>query len=109
MDAMEKHVYLDDLRNPPAGQEWVVIRSSADAIEFVKNNGMPAYWSFDHDLGGDDTTMVFLKWLIEYDIDNSGMIIPADFSYNIHSANPVGVKNIDGILQSYLSFKKHYV
>ncbi len=104
---MENKIYLDDLRTPPAGQEWVVVRSSYEAIEFVKNNGMPVYWSFDHDLGSDDTTMVFLKWLIEYDMDNAGTIIPADFTYNIHSANPVGVKNIDGILCSYLSFKNN--
>lgn len=63
--------------------------------------------SFDHDLGDDDTAMIFVKWLIDYDLDNNGKIIPENFSYNVHSANPVGKENIEGLLQSYLNFKKN--
>jgi hypothetical protein len=50
--------------------------------------------------------MIFLKWLIDWDITNDGKIIPEDFLWNIHSANPVGTKNIDGLLQNYINFKK---
>jgi len=47
----------------------------------------------------------FAKWLIERDMDVSDM--PADFSFNVHSANPVGSANIQGLLDSYLSFKEN--
>lgn len=96
-------IFLDDLRPAPAG--YVLLKSSQEAIEYVKQNGCSNHFSFDHDLGKDDTTMVFLKWLINEDLDNSGSIIPEDFTYIIHSANPVGRENIDSLLTSYLKFK----
>ena len=98
-------IYLDDIRTPENEAEWVILRTSGEAIHYVRKNGCPSFWSFDHDLGGDDTTMVFLKWLVDYDIDSNGKIIPEDFQYNVHSANPVGVKNIDGLLKNYLNFR----
>jgi hypothetical protein len=98
-------LYLDDLREPPGDREWMIVRSSKDAINYVVNHGAPEYISFDHDLGGDDTAMIFLKWLIEYDLDNNGGIIPPLFAYTVHSANPVGKKNIYGLLDGYLSIK----
>ena len=99
------NLYIDDIRNPPNLTEWIVVRSSEQAINYVKENGMPNFASFDHDLGGDDTSMVFLKWLIDYDMDNKGQIIPSDFSWTIHSANPVGKDNIDSLLKAYMKFK----
>ena len=98
-------MYLDDIRNPKTNKDWVILRNSEEAINYVKQNGMSSFASFDHDLGGDDTAMIFIKWLIDYDLENDGKIIPADFQWNVHSANPVGVKNIDGILKSYMLFK----
>lgn len=100
-----KALYLDDLRNPTTDKNWVVVRSTAEAIEYVFNNNMPNYASFDHDLGGEDTAMLFIKWLINFDMDHNGAVIPKDFTWNVHSANPVGVKNINGMLTSYLNFK----
>lgn len=99
-------MYLDDIRNPKTPGPWIVLRTSQEAIDYVKEFGMPSIASFDHDLGGDDTVMLFLKWLIDFDLDNNGAIIPDDFIYNIHSANPQGRDNIDGLLKSYLNFKK---
>lgn len=96
-------IFLDDLRPAPEG--YVLLKSSQEAIDYVKQNGCSYHFSFDHDLGEDDTTMVFLKWLINEDLDNSGSIIPEDFTYIIHSANPVGRENIDSLLISYLKFK----
>ena len=60
-------LFLDDLRNPSDVHEdamgWVVLRTSVDAINFVREHGMPEVMSLDHDLGGDDTAMQFLKWM----------------------------------------------
>ena len=94
-------MFIDDIRNPPSN-DWVVIRSSNDGISHIKKYGMPTFISFDHDLGGNDTTMVFLNRLInevwfndEICLDN---LIP---NYIIHSANPVGAANIDGFMKSW--------
>lgn len=88
-------MFIDDERNPPIG-DWVVVRSSDQAIKFVQENGPPAFISFDHDLGGDDTTMVFLKKLV--DIWDDTDLIP---DYQVHSANPVGSKNIVAFMESW--------
>jgi hypothetical protein len=51
-------LYIDDIRNP--NYDAVVVRTSKEAISYVKENGCPNFISFDHDLGGDDTAMIYL-------------------------------------------------
>lgn len=97
-------LFIDDLRDSP-GVEWVVARSSSEAISLLKDRGCPARISFDHDLGGDDTAMVVAKWLIETDLNCSGRFLPDKFEFSVHSANPVGAANIQGLLDAYLSYK----
>lgn len=99
-------VFLDDLRFPP-DDSWIVLRNSKEACDFFDKHGLTGHWSFDHDLGGDDTTMIFLWYAIEKDMDNSNMI--RNFTYDVHSANPVGVENIRGLLKSYLNHKEQNV
>jgi hypothetical protein len=98
------YLYLDDERNIPVhyGREhnWVVRRSSKEAIDYVTKCGLPQFMSLDHDLGGDDTTMNFLKWLAyEYWPQLPPETkIPA---YVVHSANPVGRQNIISFMESW--------
>lgn len=89
-------MYIDDVRNPPPG-DWVVVRSSNEALECVQKNGMPAFISFDHDLGGDDTTMVFLRMLAKELLFNYSN--PP--KYIVHSSNPVGKLNIISFMDSW--------
>lgn len=98
-------LYIDDIRSPKTSGNWIILRTSDEAIEYVKKHGLPNFVSLDHDLGGDDTVMIFLKWLIEYDLDNDGKIIPPEFTWNIHSANNVGTNNMNSLLTSYLKQK----
>ena len=98
-----KTMYLDDIRTP-ANKFDFIARSSDEAKAIVHAYGCPSFISFDHDLGEDDTAMVFIHWLINRDLDNPGTI-PADFSFNIHSANPVGRDNIQSLLNSYIKSK----
>ena len=97
-------LYIDDIRDPK-GDGFDVRRSSNSAIIYMIENGIPEYISFDHDLGGEDTAMVVVKWMVTQDMDNK-YIIPENFEFNVHSANPVGVANIEGYLKSYLKFRK---
>ena len=93
-------LYIDDIRNPKS-EGWVIVRSSVDAIQFLRNIGCPEYISFDHDLGGEDTAMKVVKWMVEQDLDNPGFI-PWNFEFNVHSANICGKQNIEGYLNAYM-------
>ena len=94
-------LYIDDERFPKTKKDWDIVRTSDEAINYITQNGCPSYISFDHDLGGDDTAMAVVKWLVEKDLDCKGFI-PLDFEFNVHSANPVGAANIKGYLNAYL-------
>lgn len=102
-------MYLDDIRNPVHEYDVIVI-SYDEAVDFVKNNGIPSYISFDHDLGCDDFGIVlksgydFAKWLVEQSLDGV-LEFPSDFTFDVHSANPIGRNNINAILNNYLNFK----
>ena len=93
-------LFIDDERFP-VDSSFVVVRSSAEAMDWVKANGIPQHICFDHDLGGDDTSMVFLKQLSEWMMDN-WKTFPEGFSYGIHSQNPVGRENIKGWMTNML-------
>ncbi len=103
-------LYLDDMRTPK-DSSFKIVRSYAEAVDYVKENGIPHYISFDHDLGVDVYNKIlpsgydFAKWLVEMDMDNK-FTIPADFIFNVHSANPLGRANIESYLKNYLEFKK---
>lgn len=110
---MTWNLFIDDERFPPDdGRDWVIARSYGDAMVEVLNRGFPAYISFDHDLGHDKYTgFYFAKKLVENDIisgdreSRSAYKFPADFGYYVHSQNPVGKANIEGLLNNYLNFK----
>jgi len=104
-------MYLDDIREPKDIYD-VIVRSYDEAIEHIKEYGFPKFISFDHDLGIDDngvekTGYDLAKWLVESALD--GLLeFPQDFSFYVHSANPIGKHNIESILNNYLNFKFMY-
>lgn len=108
---MTYKLFLDDERDPPNDNtqcvtgvpvpKWLIARSSCEAISIVESNGIPDFISFDHDLGGDDTAMRFIWFLINSHMDGSLESFPTD--YYVHSQNPVGVQNIKGLMSSYIN------
>ncbi|RMG21239.1 MAG: hypothetical protein D6732_27515 [Methanobacteriota archaeon] len=96
--------YLDDSRTLDGFD--VCLRSTHEAISFVEKNGCPSFISFDFDLGGNDRAIDFVKWLVEKDIDSAGTIIPKNFSFDVHSANPVGSAELMAYLNGYLTFRQ---
>lgn len=105
------HLFLDDLRDPPNdGRRWVVARSCDEARRIITGGGgwSPFFVSFDHDLGDqgepEETGYTFAKWLIEQDLDRPGFL-HSNFSYRVHSANPIGAENIRRLLDNYLSVR----
>ncbi|MHB1491445.1 MAG: cyclic-phosphate processing receiver domain-containing protein [Cellulomonas sp.] len=101
VSAMTYRMFIDDLREPP--DDWIIARTSVDALEYMQVHGCPLEISFDHDLGGDDTAMQVVKKIVEQDLDAGGEFIPATFKFVVHSANPIGARNIEGYLNGYLA------
>lgn len=99
---MSYKLFIDDERFPAENSgEWVIVRSSQQAISEVYQKGMPSFISFDHDLGGDDTSMKFLRWLLDELLDDM-IAFPVDFKYYVHSQNPVGAENIRSFMEFLL-------
>jgi hypothetical protein len=99
---MRWFLFLDDVRMPAEVigthanlNDFTIARSSKEAIALVKERGLPLGMYLDHDLGGEDTTMIFLKEMVSLFPEGP---CPA---YLIHSGNPVGKKNIDSFLLSW--------
>ena len=87
-------LFLDDEREP-VGDGWIIARSYDSARALVIEQGLPCFISFDHDLGEGENGSQFVSWMVNHMIDQ-GMRFPSDFSYMIHSQNPIGAGNIRG-------------
>ncbi len=46
----------------------------------------------------------FAKWLVELDLDTKTM--PGNFTFTVHSQNPIGSKNIKELLENYNSYRR---
>lgn len=100
-------MFVDDIRNPDwiypdlDTDDWLVCRTMQEAQDVIADLGWPNWISFDHDLGENEPTGYDLaKWLVNQDLDTHAM--PANFDFAVHSANPVGAANIQGLLTNYL-------
>ncbi len=94
-------IFLDDERFPPDdGREWIIARSFDDVLELTAN-GLIDYISFDHDLGDNvPTGMDVCKWLVEQDMNYA--VLDPNFTFYVHSQNPLGAENIRSYLDQYL-------
>lgn len=95
-------LWIDDVRPAPDGWLWAKTSSEAlfyFALSSIFNNMMEddsstiREISFDHDLGGDDTTRPVVNWLVENDC------FPA--VCHVHTSNPVGREWLVGMINRY--------
>lgn len=98
---MTYKLFIDDERFP-ATDDWVIVRSSQEAIAMIIEYGMPYYISFDHDLGGEDTAIRVIRWIIDSFLDGNLEIHP-DFDFYVHSQNPIGAENIRKLMTGFLN------
>lgn len=91
------NVYLDDLRPMPDGFD-VNPKTAEEAINLLKS-GRVKFISFDHDLGPEEagTGYDVAKWIEEQSHMNDDFVTP---EWKLHSANPVGRKNIEQAMTS---------
>lgn len=95
-------LFIDDERYP-VDTSCVMARSSQEAIAIVKSNGVPSEILFDHDLGGNDTSMIFIDWLINAALDGE-VSVPESFTFSVHSQNPIGKQNIESKMNAFIAF-----
>jgi hypothetical protein len=107
---MRYKLFLDDERYPPADKadygDWRLARNYHDAVWYVQNYGIPYHIAFDHDLGIGGSMpnlsgMDFAKFFCYYVMDNH-IKLNGNFTYSVHSMNPVGAKNIDMYMAQFL-------
>ncbi|MGO4912039.1 cyclic-phosphate processing receiver domain-containing protein [Leeuwenhoekiella sp. W20_SRS_FM14] len=106
-------LFLDDIRTPEMvykpkqAQEFVVVRSYDAFVNYIEENGLPEYISFDNDLGLDENGnlapdgLAAAKWLVY----ESGLDLK-NLEFYVHSANPVAAEQIRGLLTNYIDFLK---
>lgn len=103
-------LFLDDERFPTNIEWYVICRTYDQAVNTIKENGFPIHIQFDHDLWVDESGSIwksgydFAKYIVELDIETT--CIPENFTFDVHSMNPVGNKNIRDYLNWYFDFKK---
>lgn len=83
-------LWVDDLRPAPEGWHWA--KTSAETIAALDERRWDVM-SLDHDLGGGDTSRRAVLWLCE----NGNW--PDEV--RVHSANPVGVEWLTGMVSRY--------
>lgn len=100
-------LWLDDIREPP-DKTWIWAKSSREAIGILKSVEIEEI-SFDHDLGiidGEDDKGLFVAQYIE--IGAYQNTIPNPIVWYVHSANPVGKKDITLAMESAERFWRPY-
>lgn len=112
-------LWLDDIRNPfdyvdertwieaysPIGIENVKciwIKTYNEFCDYINQHGLPDAICFDNDLGEEKEGYDCAKFVVNYCLNNDS---PAPL-YNIQSANPVAVENIDCYLKNFIEFNK---
>lgn len=124
----ERNPHLNNwLVYSPIEQPYDIIwlKSYDEFVDHILQNGLPNAICFDHDLGlkiDSNSELTFYdghissfsllpyddnsktgydcaKWLVEYCLDNN-LDLPL---YSIQSMNPVGKKNIDGLLKNFIN------
>ena len=102
-EARKYKLFIDDEREPAKIKFDYIARDYKETMKLFNRHGCPSYISFDHDLGTRSKTgFDIVKDMVERDLDKKGRWIPKNFTYDVHSANPVGKKNIQGLLDNYL-------
>ena len=99
-------MFIDDERLPVRPRDWKIVRSMFEFTQIVRIHGMPHYISFDHDLADQFTGYDIAKLIVNLDLDDSQYRIPDGFDFYVHSENPIGKKNIEGLLNNYLQFRE---
>ena len=113
---MAKNVklFIDDVRMPSdvgyKDSDFIIAREPV-AARYNIHHFKPQFIAFDHDLGErfgggmNQSGYDIAKWMISQELDGREEYITKDFKFSVHSANPVGKKNIEDLLNNYIKNK----
>jgi len=125
-----KALYLDDVRTPvqdlPEHGPWHIVRNYDQFVAWIQLHGVPEYVSFDHDLADEHMkdwynnqargipTINYQEFKEKTGVDCLMFLVDkaqADESrgqkprfpkhINVHSANPIGAKNIASLARNF--------
>lgn len=103
-------IWLDDVRDPPPDSgEWVICRTAHAAGKLLTDPRGVDHIAFDHDLGLMPDAMKIAP--TGYDLARrvfqlvTRNEIPCP-TWSVHSANPVGAKNIDLIMTDAMAYQR---
>ncbi len=106
-----RKLFLDDLRtidmvyDKTLEDDFDIVRSYDEFVNYIRTHGLPDFISFDNDLGLDINGEVApdgyaaAKWLVY----ESGLDL-SKLTFKVHSANPVAAEQIRGLLTNYIAF-----
>ena len=100
------YIYLDDLREKPGyyDRQFRDYDSFVNYIMTIGDTVANCHISFDHDLGEGKNGYDCAKWLAKW-CDENDYELPG---YCVHSANPVGRKNIESVFETYKKTHDEY-
>jgi hypothetical protein len=110
---MTYKLFLDDIRDVKmvykhlTDEDFIIVRNFKDFKQVIIEKGLPELISFDNDLGLDENENIAedgyaaAKWLVY----ESGLDLQ-NLKFNVHSANPVAAKQIQGLLDNYIRHLK---
>lgn len=91
-------LWLDDLREPP-NPDWTWVKTVGEARRLLRDGHVEAA-SLDNDLGLDEPEgRTLVLWMAEHDIWPENEL-------TIHSANPVAVEYMTGVIERYAPFDR---
>lgn len=106
-----KKLFLDDIRTvamvfgEAENENFAIVRSYNEFVEYIQLRGLPDFISFDNDLGLDEKGKVApdgyaaAKWLVY----KSGLDL-RNLKFKVHSANPIAAEQIRGLLNNYIKY-----
>lgn len=113
---MTYHLFIDDERDPNDVTwaenlteqymynvyDWIIARNWYEVEDIILTYGMPNLISFDHDLGENEKTGYEISQRICEMIMDGKEELPKDFSFLVHSKNPVGAENIRSYMNNFI-------
>jgi hypothetical protein len=90
-------LWIDDERPKPEGEDWIRAYDATEAIFWLTEGAYDfEFISFDHDLGGDNTSQIVADTLELWAMKGFGK----HYRWAIHSANPEGERHLRMALEN---------
>jgi hypothetical protein len=114
---MTYNIFIDDERDPSdvtwanslavqymyTVHDWMIARNWNEVQDIILTFGMPATISFDHDLGENEPTGYEIAQKICEMVMDGIEELPENFSFMVHSKNPVGAENIYEYMNNFIA------